>query len=121
MSHTNTSVPPAHASFDAFWDYYLQEHRSGLNRALHLTGTAAALALAGTALIRRKPRLLLLAPLAGYVPAWLGHFFVERNRPATFHSPLRSLRADLRMLGLAVTGRLGDELRRVDAGARRVP
>lgn len=76
--------------------------------------------LAGTALIRRKPRLLLLAPLAGYAPAWLGRFFVERNRPATFHSPLRSLRADLRMLRRALTGRLGDELQRLDAGARRV-
>ncbi|AUX41241.1 uncharacterized protein SOCE26_026510 [Sorangium cellulosum] len=115
MNEHNGHPSPAHTSFDEFWQYYLREHSSGLNRALHLTGTAAALVLAGTALVRRKPRLLLLAPLVGYAPAWFGHFVVERNRPASFHSPLWSLRADLRMLRLAVTGRLNDALPRDDA------
>ncbi|WP_438029845.1 cytochrome P450 [Sorangium sp. So ce233] len=129
MSDKNASVSHAHGTFDDFWDHYLREHRTGLNRALHLTGTAAALLLAGAGVVRRKPRLLLLAPLVGYGAAWLGHFLVERNRPATFHSPLWSLRADLRMLRLAVTGRLGGELRRAGAqpqeaapeGTRAIP
>lgn len=117
MSDKNASVSPPPASFDDFWDHYLREHRSGLNRALHLTGTAAALLLAAAGVVRRRPRLLLLAPLVGYGPAWIGHFLVERNRPASLHSPLLSLRADLRMLRLAVAGRLGDELRRAGAHA----
>ncbi|WP_437300402.1 cytochrome P450 [Sorangium sp. So ce426] len=115
MSYKNASVSAAPTSFDRFWEHYLREHRSGLNRALHLTGTAAALLIAGTALVRRKPRLLALVPLAGYAPAWLGHFLVDRNLPATFHNPLWSLRADLRMVRLAASGRLGDEVQRCDA------
>ena len=37
---------------------------------------------------------LLAAPLAGYGFAWVGHFFFEHNRPATFSHPWYSLAAD---------------------------
>ena len=105
-------------SFDEFWPHYLREHASPLNRALHVTGATVALALAGAALARRRPGLLLLAPLAGYAPAWLGHFLVERNRPASFHHPLWSVRADLKMLSMCATGRLAGEVARCAAAAR---
>ena len=96
-------------SFEDFWTYYLGEHASPLNRSLHVAGAAAALGVAALAIARRRPRLLLLAPVLGYVPAWIGHFLVERNRPATLHNPLWSIRGDLRMLALAITGRLNRE------------
>lgn len=62
-----------------------------LERALHLAGTTAALVLAGTALARRKPGLLLLAPLAGCAPALVGHLLVERPRSA---APARRIPRD---------------------------
>ena len=100
------------ACFADFWRYYLGEHASGTNRALHLFGTSAALGLIGVGVVQRRPLLLLLAPLVGYGPAWIGHFLVERNRPASFGHPLWSLRADLKMLLLAARGSLRCELQR---------
>jgi hypothetical protein len=58
------------------------------------------------------PLWLLAAPLAGYGFAWIGHFFFEHNKPATFTYPLWSLRADFRMFRLTLLGRMDRELAR---------
>jgi len=99
--------------FEDFWPFYLGEHRSRRSRALHVAGTTAALATAAYAIAKRKPKLLAIAPLLGYGPAWAGHFIIEKNRPATFSHPLWSLRGDLRMAKLTYLGQLREELDRL--------
>lgn len=105
----------AMASFDTyeqFWPFYLGEHRRRATRTLHFAGTGLGLALCAAAVVSGDWRLLLGGLVAGYGLAWLGHFLVERNRPATFRYPLWSLYSDFRMLALALTGRLAGELKK---------
>jgi hypothetical protein len=99
-------------SFAEFWPYYLREHAKPVTRALHFAGTGAGLLLFLFALLSGNYWLLLVALICGYGPAWIGHFFVEKNRPATFRHPFWSLIADFRMFFLFITGQLGAELRR---------
>ena len=46
------------------------------------------------------------APLAGYGCAWIGHFFFEHNRPATFSHPIYSLIGDWAMFRDILRGRI---------------
>jgi hypothetical protein len=94
------------ASFREFYPFYLGEHRNRTSRRLHVTGTLLALTLAAAALASGRLALLWAVPLAGYAFAWVGHFFFEKNRPATFTHPLYSLLGDLRMAYEVLTGRM---------------
>jgi len=105
-------------SFEEFWPHYLGEHRNPVNRALHFTGTSLVYGLMGLAVFN-SPRWLYLAPLVGYGFAWVGHFFVERNRPATFTYPLWSLRGDFRMHARMLTGRLETDLSKLGANGAK--
>ena len=100
-------------TFDAFWAHYLNEHSNPLNRALHVVGTTMALAFLVFIIVVKMPLLLLLVPVIGYGPAWVGHFFIEHNRPTAMKRPLWSFRADLKMTWLVLSGQLKSELRRV--------
>lgn len=100
-------------SFAEFWPYYVGEHRSPVCRGLHYMGTGLALCTAATAAVTATGWLVVVALVLGYGPAWVGHFFIEHNRPATFKYPLWSLLSDFKMLGLAVRGKMGDEVVRL--------
>jgi len=100
-----------YTSFAAFWPFYLREHSKPQTRALHYIGTTLVVVVAVYALVTGRYGWLAAMPLAGYFFAWLAHFVVEKNRPATFTYPLWSLAADFRMWYLWLTGRMGKELR----------
>ena len=93
------------ASFDEFYPFYLQEHRNVVSRRLHFIGSWGVLALLGLALFTGNAWWLLGALLCGYGFAWVGHFFFEKNRPATFKYPLWSLMGDFRLFFETVSGR----------------
>jgi hypothetical protein len=99
-------------SFGEFWPFYLREHSKPRTRALHYAGTTLVVAIAVAALVSGRWLWLLAIPVAGYGFAWIAHFKIERNRPATFTYPLWSLAADFKMWWLWLTGRLGPELER---------
>jgi len=104
-------------TFAEFWPFYLREHSRPLTRTLHFAGTTLSLFLLASAAALRSGWLVLAALVCGYAFAWVGHFLVEHNRPATFKYPLWSFAADWRMWALSLSGRLGPELDR--AGVRR--
>jgi hypothetical protein len=100
-----------YSGYEEFWLFYVSQHRNATNRALHFVGTSLVLACLVTAALV-DPRSLLAMPFVGYGFAWIGHFFFERNRPATFTYPLWSLRGDFRMYRLMLLGRMRPELER---------
>jgi hypothetical protein len=101
-----------------FWPFYVGEHQQPLNRTLHFIGSTLVLAVLATAIASGRPLWLAAAPLCGYGFAWVGHFFVEKNRPATFKYPLFSLLCDWVMYVKILTGRMNDEVRAVQAARR---
>ncbi|HWI24940.1 MAG TPA: DUF962 domain-containing protein, partial [Lysobacter sp.] len=58
------------------------------------------------ALWHRNAWWLLAALACGYGFAWIGHFFFEHNRPATFRHPLYSFVGDWVMFKDILTGRI---------------
>mgnify|MGYP006266734547 CR=1 FL=1 len=94
-----------YASFREFYPFYLGAHSNRTSRRLHVSGTLLALALAAAALLSGRLRLLWAVPVAGYAFAWAGHYFFEKNTPATFTHPLYSLRGDFTLLYEVLTGR----------------
>jgi hypothetical protein len=97
-------------SFAEFFPYYLAEHSSPANRALHYAGSLSVVFALVYGLATLNVWVLLGLPLIGYGPAWVGHFLIEKNRPATFLYPKWSLWGDFKMLGLFLSGRLSRHL-----------
>src|SRR5690606_35627437 len=76
------------ASFEAFYPYYIHEDSNRTCRRIQVSGSGRVLLALAAAIVTLNPWWLLAMPVIGYGFAWVGHFFFEKNRPATFRYPL---------------------------------
>ncbi len=89
-----------------FYDFYLEEHQNMACRRLHFAGSSFGLIGLAKSVKDRSPKPLVKGIAAGYACAWVGHFFFEKNKPASFKFPLKSFASDFRMYGDVLRGKL---------------
>jgi hypothetical protein len=99
-------------TFADFWPQYVLAHQHTATRVFHCVGTLSGWTILIISVVMRKPWWIIAAIVVPYALAWVSHFFVEHNRPASFGHPLWSWLADQRMVALILTGRMGREVRR---------
>lgn len=88
-----------------FYPFYLSEHKNPTSRKLHFVGTALLFVILGVATYFGRFSLLWMLPIVGYGFAWVGHFFFEKNKPATFQYPFYSLASDFILFFELLTGK----------------
>ncbi|MES2127759.1 MAG: DUF962 domain-containing protein [Pseudomonadota bacterium] len=95
-----------YSNFAEFYPYYLSQHADRMCRRCHFIGSSSAIAAVAQYIDSFNPWWLLFAVVSGYGGAWIGHFYYEHNRPASFTQPLYSFRADWIMYWEMLTGKL---------------
>jgi hypothetical protein len=105
-------------NFEEFWPYYVREHRTAGCRLLHFIGSGLGVICLISTIVTGNLWFIPLGLALGYGFAWVGHFFVEHNKPATFQYPLWSFRADWRMWRFMLFGRMREEVERVERAVR---
>jgi hypothetical protein len=96
----------AYRRFADFYPFYLSQHADRTCRRLHFAGTTLGLVAVLHAFATLDFWWLLAGLFAGYLFAWIGHFFFEKNRPATFTHPFYSFLGDWVMWKEMLTGRI---------------
>lgn len=107
-------------TFSRFYNHYLMEHADGNNRMLHFIGTAFLLTCLLAGIFTGKWWLFALIPVLGYGFAWVGHFFIEKNRPATFTYPLYSLAGDFFMFWHILTEQIAQKLTAAEQAEKNI-
>lgn len=102
---TDTQIKQ-YKNFASFYPFYLSQHQNIICRRLHFIGSSLIIAMLAYILINASWVLLWTLPLFGYGFAWVGHFFFEKNRPATFTYPLYSLMGDWVMFKDILIGKI---------------
>ncbi len=101
-----TTESEGFSSFEEFYPFYLSEHSDVTCRRLHFVGSALVLVMLGWIIVTASWVWLWSIPVIGYGFAWVGHFFFEKNRPATFKYPFYSLWGDWVMFKDILIGRV---------------
>ena len=98
--------------YSEFWDFYVREHSKPLTRLLHFVGTSLGIILLVWFLLTGKYLFIPLCFVVGYAFAWFSHFFIEKNKPATFKYPFWSFISDYKMMAHMLTGTMNREVKR---------
>ena len=106
MDTRSTPTFSRFARFADFYPYYLSQHSSRACQRLHFAGTTLGLLALLHAFSTLNFWWLLAGLAAGYAFAWVGHYFFENNRPATFAHPLYSFLGDWVMWKDMLSGRI---------------
>jgi hypothetical protein len=101
-----TTPANAFASFREFYPFYLSEHANTACRRLHFVGSSLVLGCWIVALTTMNAWWLLASLFCGYGFAWIGHFFFEHNKPATFKHPFYSFMGDWVMYKDILVGKI---------------
>jgi hypothetical protein len=97
---------PRYTSFKTFYPFYLSQHSNPWCRRLHFVGTGLVIWFFIVAMGTQQWNYLIAMPVAGYFFAWLGHFFIEKNKPATIKYPFYSLVGDFVMFKDMLIGKV---------------
>lgn len=105
-------------SFSEFWPFYVLEHSKPGTRKLHFIGTSLLFICLVTILLTGSLWFLFAGIVAAYGCAWIGHFFIEKNRPATFKYPFFSLVGDFKMYAMMLSGKMDREVETLRSTSR---
>lgn len=100
-------VEKEYTTFEEFYPYYLDQHRELGTRITHFIGTTLFFLFVIAAIIKMQIWLLPIGIVSAYLFAWIGHFFIEKNKPATFKYPWMSLKGDFKLYFEILTGKQG--------------
>ncbi|HEY7160738.1 MAG TPA: DUF962 domain-containing protein [Acidobacteriota bacterium] len=100
----------AYRNFAEFWPFYVLEHSKPGTRQLHFIGTTLLFVNLVAIPLTGSIWFLPAGIVAAYSCAWIGHFGIEKNRPATFQYPFFSLIGDFKMYGMMLAGKMDQEV-----------
>ena len=94
-----------YTNFKDFYPYYLSEHSHKTTKLLHFIGTSISLYFLFNFFRTFDFVYIILSLLSGYGFAWVSHFFIEKNKPATFKYPFYSFIGDYLMFIEIIMGK----------------
>ena len=96
-----------YTTFKEFYPYYLDQHRQIGTRISHFIGTSLFFMFLILAIMKMQILILLMGVVSAYLFAWIGHFYIEKNKPATFKYPWMSLKGDFKLYFEILIGKQG--------------
>jgi len=92
--------------FSSFFPYYVCEHQKPRTKLFHFVATTNMIGLWSFMVLTSQYTITtpLLGLLQGYGLAWISHFFIEMNKPATWQYPVWSFMGDFVMFSESLRG-----------------